>query len=134
MSPKSKRGVMTNKIKPLKYIDLKVGESYWILQIGYFNDGHLHNLFLKESILKSKYSTTEFDIYGEGSTKKKLKVADFEQYITTINNDIYLQFVSRNDAFTNACGGDENGFFFKSRKNAINFLLEIENKNYNNLT
>ena len=125
---------MTNKIKPLKYKDLKVGERYWILQIGFFSDGHLHNLFLKESILKSKYSTTEFDIYGEGSTKKKLKVADFEQHIITIDNDIYLQFVSRNDAFTNACGGDENGFFFKSRKDAINFLLKIENKNYNNLT
>ena len=71
---------MTNKIKPLKYKDLKVGESYWILQIGFFSDGHLHNLFLKESILKSKYSTTEFDIYGEGSTRNNWDKVNVSHY------------------------------------------------------
>ena len=106
--------------KSLKYEDLKIGKPYWILQLG---SGK--SLYLFEATLEAKYSTTEFDIYGQGSTEKQLKIAHFEQYW---DGEIDLHFVLKGDEYTNATWGDKTGFFFKTRKGALNFLFDLENK------
>ena len=106
--------------KTLKYKDLKIGEEYWILQLG---SGE--SLYLFEAKLEAKYLTNEFDIYGQGSPEKELKIAHFEQYW---DGDIDLHFVLRGDEYTNASWGDKTGFFFKTRKDAVNFFFDLKNK------
>ena len=113
------------KNKNLKYEDLEIGQDYWILQVLKTYHDEILELHLFESELKEKYSTTEYDIYGQGSTEKQLKVAEFEQYNYHLDF-IDLHFVLDKNEFTNSSWDDMNGYFFKKQKDAIEFITQLK--------
>lgn len=113
------------KNKNLKYEDLIIGQDYWILQVLKTYDDEILELHLFKSELEKKYSTTEYDIYGQGSTEKQLKVAEFEQYNYHLDF-IDLYFVLDKNEFTNSSWDDMNGYFFKKQKDAIEFITQLK--------
>lgn len=119
------RGNMSNK--NLKYEDLIIGQDYWILQVLKTCDDEILELHLFESELERKYSTTEFDIYGNGSTEEQLEVAEFKQFTYNHLEVVDLHFVLDKNEFTNSSWNDMKGYFFKKQKDAIEFITQLKN-------
>jgi hypothetical protein len=114
---------MTNQ--NLKYEDLIIYQDYWILQVDKTYDNEILELYLFQSELKRKYLTTEYDIYGDGSTEKELEVADFGQLTFNYEQVVDLHFVLNKNELTNCNWNDMNGYFFKEKKDAIEFITQL---------
>jgi len=114
VSPKSKRGVMTNKIQPLKYEDLEVDNYYYILEIYESIDGYdriecMPKSFTNERKLISKYLT-----------EKELKMVNFQE-----DGSQKFNFVLQDNIFKNLSrkhmNQDLDAYFFKSFSDMLDY-------------
>ncbi len=114
VSPKSKRGVMTNKIQPLKYEDLEVDNYYYILEIYESIDGYdriecMPKSFTNKRKLISKYLT-----------EKELKMVNFQE-----DGSQKFNFVLQDNIFKSLSrkhmNQDLDAYFFKSFSDMLDY-------------